>query len=267
LFADKREPELSARILSNVVELALADPDRIREAAWGLAYLGRTTESVALLDQARTMAPGNVPRQLDMGAMLVKAGRYDRAVTCLQQIVMNTDVRGTDHHPGILALTELNGALVKARTRDGAQYLVNPRLVASVELDLRVVVRTEKTNRTTELEITEPSRETASRFHSRTTIGGWLYRAAGVQEYTLKKALRGTYTIRIHAASRNDWTWQQGGYDRATRDRSWELKSSPPVTVFADIYTNYGRPNEKLQTISRRIGSREEHTILAKIKF
>ncbi|RPI21938.1 MAG: DUF2135 domain-containing protein [Acidobacteria bacterium] len=71
----------------------------------------------------------------------------------------------------------------------------------------------------------------------------------GSEEYVLRKAVPGTYRIEVDYYG-SDVQKLQG-----------------PVTVQADIYANYGRPNEKRQRVTVRLTGEKDRHHIADIEF
>ena len=71
----------------------------------------------------------------------------------------------------------------------------------------------------------------------------------GPEEYLIKKAMQGTYTIAINYYG------------------SESAKIMGPTTVFLDVYTNWGRDNEKKKTFTLRLDGSGDAFKVATIDF
>ncbi|MGA2255107.1 MAG: hypothetical protein ABSG53_10630, partial [Thermoguttaceae bacterium] len=100
------------------------------------------------------------------------------------------------------------------------------------------------------LRVTEPSGEKASRDHNRTRTGGLVTRPSagdGPDEYLVRRAMNGEYAIQAIC----------GG----------AAAPPGPVTVQVDIFTNFGRSNERHRSIVVRLKEKSDTVALGQIQF
>ena len=87
-----------------------------------------------------------------------------------------------------------------------------------------------------DLHVTEPSGETVFYGHKLSVAGGMISRdftgGYGPEEYMIHNALKGKYKIKAHYYA------------------SHAVELLGAVTVQADVYTNFGRPNQKRQSLT-----------------
>jgi len=104
-----------------------------------------------------------------------------------------------------------------------------------------------------DLWVVEPSGEKGYYAHRKTTIGGRVSRdftrGYGPEEYLLKKAMKGKYTIRVKYFS------------------SSAPRLSGSVTLQVDIFTNFGRPNATRRSITVRLRRSKEIINVGDISF
>jgi hypothetical protein len=81
------------------------------------------------------------------------------------------------------------------------QPLVDPRVVRSTPVDIRVLVRWDTDNSDVELHVTEPSGEKCFSFHNLTRAGGLLSKdmsgGYGPEEYVIRNAEPGSYQVSV----------------------------------------------------------------------
>ena len=130
---------------------------------------------------------------------------------------------------------------------------VDPRLVRRLDVDLRIVLTWDADMADMDLWVAEPSGERAYYSHPRTTIGGQMSRdftnGYGPEEYCLKRAQRGEFRI------------------EANYFGSSAPALSGAVTLQAEVFTNYGRSNEKRETITLRLKERKETFEVGVVEF
>ena len=142
------------------------------------------------------------------------------------------------------ALTELN-TLIAKHYKEIITEKYDSRLIYAMPLDLRVVLRWDLDNTDIDLWVTDPKQERCYYGRRQTKIGG-LFPADftggnGPEEFLLKTAMKGKYIIECNYFG-----------SRAT-------KLTGGTTIFLDIYTNYGKPNEKKETKMMRLkGDKED---------
>jgi Ca-activated chloride channel homolog len=148
---------------------------------------------------------------------------------------------------------ELNRMIPLARAQGITAIPLDPQLIRLLDVDLRIVLTWDADTTDVDLLITEPSGEQTSYGGLWTAAGGQIYNSFtqgyGPEEYIIHKAEPGEYLIQV---------------DYFESDAQ-ALRG--PVTVHADVYTNYGRKNEKLQKLTLRLTKEEDMYTLGKIKF
>jgi uncharacterized protein YfaP (DUF2135 family) len=104
-----------------------------------------------------------------------------------------------------------------------------------------------------DLHVVEPSGEEADYSHNRTTIGGLVSRdftqGYGPEEYILRRAMHGRYVI------------------KANYYGSSAASLIGPVTLHVDVYTNYGRKNERVRSMTLRLTEAKETFVVGEIEF
>lgn len=107
------------------------------------------------------------------------------------------------------------------------------------DCDMRVVMSWDADETDVDLHVTEPSGEEAYYGHRRTRSGGDVSKditdGYGPEEYLLRKAPAGNYKIRAHYFA------------------SHQQEVFGPATATATIFTDWGRPNQRFQTLSIRL--------------
>jgi uncharacterized protein YfaP (DUF2135 family) len=148
---------------------------------------------------------------------------------------------------------EINRLIPLARKAGVEAIPVDPRLVELLDVDLRIVLTWDADMTDMDLWVIEPSGEKAFYGYTLTRIGGRMSRdftqGYGPEEYCLKKAQRGEYRI------------------LANYYGSGAPTLSGAVTLQADIFTNFGRPNEKREAITVRLTEDEEALEVGVVEF
>ncbi len=255
---------LALRILSNLAELELENPALLRVLAHRLAQVNALDLSVATFEQVKALRPEEPQSYRDLALVLERRadrGRrrnrrsartdYARALKLLSKVVMNRWQRFAEIE--VIALTELNNILPKARRLGLRNVPVDRRLLKHLTLDVRIVMTWDADLTDMDLHVVEPSGEEAYFSHNRTTIGGMVSRdftqGYGPEVYAVRRAMRGRYRIRTKYFG------------------SSAAKLSGGVTLQVDVYTNYGRANQRRRSITLRLTKAKETFDVGVIRF
>jgi len=148
---------------------------------------------------------------------------------------------------------ELNTIIPKAKAAGVEKINVDPRLVKLLDVDVRIILTWDADNTDMDLHVVEPSGERAFYGHQRTTIGANVSRdftqGYGPEEYLLKKAMPGMYTIQTNFYG------------------SSAAQLIGAVTLQVDVFTNYGRPTEQRKSLTLRLTEKKETFTVGQIEF
>jgi tetratricopeptide (TPR) repeat protein len=282
-FFHRQETDLAIQILSNLAELDPDDPALLRFLGHRLARAGAYDPAIDALDDVLRLRPNEPRSYRDLALVLAQRadavrsamirhgktsrrsprddgrgeGRskadirsdYARAVELFTTVVVRRwDSRFAEIE--LPALMELNRILPAAKVYGVKPHGLDSRLTKLLDLDLRIVMMCHADNTGMHLRVTEPSREEAGRDHNRTTIGGLVTRLSardGPDEYLVRRAMNGEYAI------------------QATR--IGPAAPPGPVTVQVDIFTNFGRDNERHEVIVVRLKEKSDTIALGQVKF
>jgi Ca-activated chloride channel family protein len=252
LFLRDGQKELGLRVLSNLAELRLDDPALLRVLAWRLSQAGELDLAAGILEKVLRLRPEEPQSKRDLALVLA-----DRAETKHAQpndgqravdLLLAVTGKAWDRFPEIelIALMEVNRILARAERRGQAlnDELLDPRLHQLLDVDLRVSLAWDADMTDVDLHLFEPSGEHAFYGHNKTAIGGIVSRditqGYGPEEYLVRKAMHGQYGVKVHYYGSHQQTLVG------------------PATVTATVFTNWGRADEKRQTLTLRLGTPRE---------
>jgi Ca-activated chloride channel homolog len=250
-FIKHKQTTLGLRILSNIAELQLENPEFLRILAHRLEELGQMRLSVPLFETILKMRPEEPQSYRDLALALTEQKKYKRAMELLNHLVMTQ----WDRFDGIevIALMELNRIIPLARAQGIKAIPLDPRLIRLLDVDARIVLSWDADMTDIDLWVTEPSGEVANYGNHLTSAGGQVSNdfteGYGPEEYVIHHAAPGEYLIQVNYFGSNSPTLQG------------------PVTVHADVYTNYGRKNEKRQRLTLRLTEEKETFTIGKVKI
>ena len=259
-FLAEGEEQLGLQVLSNVAELELENAALLRVLAHRLAQLDLLDLSIRLFEQVLELRPEEPQSYRDLALVLARRAAvgeekaredYGRAIELLYEVVMKQWDRFAEVEG--IALMEINRLIPLAKAAGVEGIPVDPRLVDLLDVDVRIVLTWDADMTDMDLWVVEPSGEKAYYGHPLTTIGGRMSRdftnGYGPEEYCLKRAQHGEYRI------------------EANYFGSSAPSMSGAVTLQAEVFTHYGRPNEKRQAMTLRLSESKETFKVGVIEF
>jgi hypothetical protein len=267
-FLKEKDEALALQVLSNVAELELENASLIRVLAHRLGQIGEHEMGILLFEEARRLRPEEPQSHRDLALALARRAEaapsaagaaplttttnaYARAIELLYHVAINPWDRFDEVE--VIALMELNRLLPKAKAAGTKDIRVDPRLVTATDVDLRIVMTWHADMTDIDLWVTEPSGEKALYSHPKTTIGGNVSRdftqGYGPEEYILRKAMTGTYKV------------------EANYYGSSAAQLIGAVTLQVDVFTNYGRDNERRNSITLRLKDKQETVKVGDVEF
>ncbi len=250
-FLQRKESALGLRILSNIAEMDLEEPSLLRILGYRLRQLGFLDLSARVFEEVLKLRPEEPQSHRDLALVLAEQKKYERAIQLLNHVVMNDWERFAEIE--LIALDELNDVLAEARAAGMTEFNVSPRLVQLMDVDIRIVMTWDSDMTDIDLWVTEPTEEKAFYSHNRTSIGGLVSRdfteGYGPEVYLIRNARHGTYKIEANYYG----------------NRSNRLIG--PVTVQVDVFTHWGRPDEKKRSLTLRLNEAKEVAAIGEIEF
>ncbi len=250
-FFRENEDEMALQVLSNITEFELENPALMRIVAHRLEQAGEFELSRMMFDDVLELRPEEPQSYRDLALVLSKQEKYEQAIDLLYQVVLKDWDRFAEIE--LIALMELNRLIPEAKEAGVKAFNIDPRLIKLLDLDIRIVMTWDADMTDIDLWVLEPSGEKAYYGHNRTLIGGLVSRdftqGYGPEEYLIKKAMKGTYKVQAN--------YFGAGAPTVTG----------PVTLQLDIYSNYGRADEKHKAITLRLTDKKEVIDVGEVTF
>jgi tetratricopeptide (TPR) repeat protein len=197
VFIERKQLALGLRVLSNLAEMELENPAVLRILGYRLLQAGRADLARGVFTQVKQLRPEEPQSYRDLAQACAALGDFQAAVELLWEVVSG---KWDDRFPEIelIALIELN-ALVATCGQPLDLGRVDPRLLRSLPLELRVVLTWDADNTDIDLWVTDPNGEKASYANRLTYQGGRMSRdfreGYGPEEFSLRQARPGQYTV------------------------------------------------------------------------
>jgi len=250
-FLRQKKNDLGLQVLSNVAEMELENAALLRILAHRLTQLNRLHLASLLFEEILRLRPEEPQSWRDLALVLAEMRKYKRAMELLSHVVMNRWDRFNEIE--VIALMELNRIIPKARQAGIKKIPIDRRLIKLLDVDVRILLSWDADLTDIDQWVIEPSGEKAYYSHPRTTIGGNVSRdftqGYGPEEYILKKAMHGTYKVQCNFYGSSAQTL------------------SGAVTLQLDLFTNFGRPNEKKKSVTLRLTEKKETITVGVLEF
>jgi hypothetical protein len=184
---------------------------------------------------ARSLALALIARGRSLGA----GGRADleRAFRLLTTTALNpasSDFDGIE----VIALMEAN-ALIPEIEALGGTWTLDPRLVALLDTDVRIVIEWTAADSDIDLWVDEPNGERVYYSHPLSSAGGHISndmtRGYGPEEYVIRRAPQGAYAVRINGFRADRINPNGPGHVLIRLIRNHARKSSQQTLVDADL--------------------------------
>lgn len=257
LRLDQRD--FGLRVLSNLLELALDDPPLLRMYAWRMQREGELDRAIEVFERVQTMRDDEPQSHRDLALALElrwqRDGRVEDATRAMQ-LLWDVIRRDWDRFPEIelIALMELN-RLIHLGQQAGVEAppSIDRRLIKLLDLDVRISMSWDADLTDVDLHVFEPTGEHAYYGHNQTQIGGLVSRdftqGYGPEEYVLRRAFPGEYTIKTHYYGSHQQTL------------------TGACTVIVNVFTNFGRPNEERQVLTLRLEQASDQVTVGTIRI
>lgn len=237
------------RILSNISELEMENPQMLRILAHRYEQMGEYKLAVSVFETVKKMRPEEPQSYRDLALAYELNKNYSKAFKELKYVITHSwDSRFRDIEN--ICLVELNHLVSKHKLMTGK---LNKKLIRQMPVDIRVVIDWDSDNCDIDLWVTDPSGEKCFYSHQLTEAGGRISLDCtggyGPEEFMIKKAIKGSYQI-------------QANYYGSSAQTLSGL-----TTIQVKLITNYGRKNEKAQSITRRLEEQSEIIDLAEFEF
>jgi tetratricopeptide (TPR) repeat protein len=218
LFKRGRKAEAVETLLS-ALDLPTSNNDTIGIVAHRLLRWGELDraiylyERLAIAEEFRPQPKRHLALALGRRAALrsrdLARADLDRALALFEDVI-ETPQQGDYAGIEIISLMEANNLLARYQHVGGTRRPLDPRLIALLDVDLRIILEWNSGNNDLDLWVTEPTGERASYSNQLTRIGGRMSNdmtsGYGPEEYLVRRAVPGTYAVsaNVYATDRID---------------------------------------------------------------
>lgn len=250
LFYTKGMRTLASRVLSNTIELDLENPELLRVVAKRFQEENELEMSIALFQEIKELRPEEPQSYRDLALVYEENGQPQEALD-LYLHIMNHQWERFEEIKNVV-LNEMNRLITMHR--DNLNLKEVPKdLIGDMPLDVRIVIDWSSNDSDIDLWVIDPNGEKCLYSHKHTKMGGKIStdftQGYGPEEFTLKDAKRGYYTVYVNYFSESRQT------------------ITGPVTIYATLYTNYGTPKQQMDRITVQVTDNKESRQIAQLEF
>jgi Ca-activated chloride channel family protein len=228
-FISSGRKEEGLRILSSLAELELEDEEVCRMLAYKLKELGEVTPALEAFRKVVALRPKDLTARRELGIALADGGYYEAAVDTLYSALLSENMNEDSTQIIETLLCDINGVLTQ---HPEALPKTMPRnLVQRLPADMRVLITWNTADADIDLVVTDPNGERCYYANDTTAAGGRLSgdirNGHGPEQFLVRTTLPGKYRMEVVQS------------DNAAR------AIARPVTVMAEIYTGWGKPEQR----------------------
>jgi Ca-activated chloride channel homolog len=200
MLLEKNQRDLALRVLSNLAEMDLENRQILRILGYRLVQAGEPELAIPVFEKVQKLAEEEPQSFRDLGLAYAAANQNQKAIEQLYEVVLRPwDGRFAEIE--LISLAELNAIIATSKTTLDTSA-IDPRLIKSMPLDLRVILTWDADNSDMDLWVTDPNGEKCFYGHKQTYQGGRMSDdftgGYGPEEFSLRSAKPGKYKIEVN---------------------------------------------------------------------
>ncbi len=235
LFSIK-DKKSGLKVLSSIADLDIENEELYKLLAYKLKQAEVYDKELFVTQKVLEWRPFDPQSYRDYALALEDNGQYQKALDNLYSILMQSYTKElADRDDGIeeTVLMEINGLISRYGKKLNLKK-INPKIIADLPVNIRVVLNWNKDDTDIDLWVTDPDNERCYYGHPQTQAGGRLSNdftgGFGPEQFLLKKAVKGKYKIQTNFFSER------------------QVGVAGPTALMAEIYINYatGKQERKI---------------------
>lgn len=251
LFETRGLKEDALLILSNLAEMKLDDYRLLRVLAHRLQQLGYFEYAIPMFEKVKELRPEEPQSFRDLGLAYAENKEYQKAIDELYEVIVRR-WDGRFREIEVFAVEEINNIIAKGKKSLDISK-IDERLIFNMPVDVRIVLNWDTDNTDMDLWVTDPNDEKCYYSNPKTKALGMITRdyrdGYGPEAFLIKKAPKGKYVIAADYFGTNEQTL------------------IGPTTIYLDVFTHYGTPQETKKTIMLRLEEAQGEVEIGEIEF
>jgi len=250
-FVKHGNKKLALRIISNIAEMEVQNHELMRILAHRLEQLEYYDLATIVYEEVLKIRSEEPQSFRDLSLCLAANKEYQKALDMIYKAIKKPWDGRFPEIEGIMVV-EMNRIISKAGGKINTKN-IDKRLIKNMPVDVRIVLNWDTDNSDMDLWVTDPYGVKCYYSHALTYTGGRMSRdftgGYGPEEFLIKEALTGEYKV------------QANYYGSSTQ------RITGPTTIYLEIYTNYGKQNEKKETITMQLTSKASVVDIGVMEF
>lgn len=255
-FAQRGRSEIAITILTNLMEIELNNHEIMKALAYKLEYFKQYKLASIVYEKVLELRPEEPQSYRDLALVYEQTGKFQESYDMLYTLY-NGDLLEKDEEERFYGIEKIAFVeLTRLVKKHGKKIKVNKsekEKFKEIPVDVRVVIDWNQNDTDIDLWVVDPTSEKVYYDNDESKIGGRIsedmMEGYGPEEFMLKDAPKGEYKILVDYYADNI------------------QKISGPTVLKVTLFTNYGRTNEKKETIIVRLDQEKDELEVGSLRF
>lgn len=260
LLFSKNDKNNGLKVLSSIADLEIEDEELYKLLAYKLKQSEVFDKELFVTKKVLEWRPFDPQSYRDYALALEDNQQYQPALENLYKVLTQSytkELADRDHGIEETIIMEINELITKYGNQLDLKN-INPKIIADLPVNIRVVINWNKDDTDIDLWVTDPNNERCMYSHKETEIGGRLSddftRGFGPEQFLLKKAIRGKYKIQTNFFGET------------------QVGVAGPTAIMAEVYINYatGKQERKIvvfQNQKENVNRSDDGILIGEFEF
>lgn len=237
LLFKNNDKKLGLKVLSSIADLDIENEELYKLLAYKLKQAEVFDKQLWITQKVLEWRPFDPQSYRDYALALEDNKQYQAALDNLYKVLTQSytqELANRDDGIEEVVLMEMN-QLISNHKNQLDFTKINPKIVADLPVNIRVVINWNKDNTDIDLWVTDPNGERCMYSNNKTNIGGRLSNdftsGFGPEQFLLKKAVKGKYKIETNFFGEN------------------QVSISGPTAIMAEIFINYATGKQERKVV------------------
>lgn len=236
LLFKNNNKKLGVKILSSIADLEIEDEELYKLLAYKLKQAEVYDKELFATQKVLEWRPFDPQSYRDYALALEDNQEYQGALDNLYKVLTQSytkELANRDDGIEEIIIMEINQLISNYGNKLDLKN-INPKIIAELPVNIRVVINWNKDDTDIDLWVTDPNKERCMYSHKETAIGGRISddftRGFGPEQFLLKKAIKGKYQIQTNFFGEN------------------QVGIAGPTAIMAEVFINYatGKQERKI---------------------
>lgn len=237
LLFKNNDKKLGLKVLSSIADLDIENEELYKLLAYKLKQADVFDKELWITQKVVEWRPFDPQSYRDYALALQDNKQYQAALDNLYKVLTQSYTQElADRDDGIeeIIIMEINQLIANHRSQLDLKN-INPKIIADLPVNIRVVINWNKDNTDIDLWVTDPDNERCMYSNNESKIGGRLSNdftgGFGPEQFLLKKAIKGKYKIETNFFGEN------------------QVSVSGATAIMAEVYINYATGKQERKVV------------------